>query len=50
MKSCTLVLAGVPFGWNSLPALEYSSTSSFFAFTLITGWPSFMKATAVSLM
>src|ERR1035437_4640390 len=44
MKSWTLVTAGVPFGWNSLPALEYSPTSSFFfASTLITGWPSFMK-------
>ena len=48
MKSCTLVRVGSPFGWYSLPALEYSPTSSFFfVSTLMTGWPSAMNAPAV---
>ena len=36
---------GLPLGWYSLPALEYSPTSSFFfASTLMTGWPSARNA------
>src|SRR5271170_5471776 len=30
MKSCTLVRVGLPLGWYSWPALEYSPISSFF--------------------
>jgi len=51
MKSWTRVRTGSPFGWYSLPAFEYSPTSSFFfVSTLMTGSPAAKNEPAVELM